>query len=76
MAARINPKLDAEWREKIQISMLINRLMDHANGQADMTSTQIKAAEILLRKTLPDLSATTLDGSIGVKHEDALAELA
>lgn len=65
MAARISPKLDQSWREKIQISMLINRLMDHANGAVEMSSTQIKAAEILLRKSLPDLAAVQHSGEDG-----------
>lgn len=65
MAARISPKLDQSWREKIQISMLINRLMDHANGTVEMSNTQIKAVEILLRKSLPDLAAVQHSGEGG-----------
>lgn len=64
MAARVNQTLDAKWREKIKASMLINRLMEHANGNVDMSSTQVRAAEILLRKILPDLSTTELQGDI------------
>ena len=30
------------------------------NGEIEMSTQQMKAAEILLRKTLPDLSATDL----------------
>lgn len=43
-------------RDRIKSSMLINRLQDHAVGKVDLQPTQIKAIEILLRKTLPDLS--------------------
>ena len=57
MAARLSPKHDAKTREKIQISQLVNRLMDNALGKVEMTSQQVRSAEILLRKSLPDLSS-------------------
>src|SRR3989304_5873529 len=47
-------------REKIRISMLVNRLQDHVEGKADMTSTQVKAASVLLSKVMPDLSAADI----------------
>lgn len=37
--------------------MLLNALSDHVLGKKEMKATQIKAAEILLRKVIPDLSA-------------------
>lgn len=40
--------------------MLINRLQNHVAGNLDMSKTQIQAAGILLRKTLPDMVATTV----------------
>lgn len=63
MAARLNPRHDAKTREKIQTSQLINRLMAHANGECEMSTTQVRAAEILLKKVLPDLSSTELSGN-------------
>lgn len=60
MAARLDPAHDERTRAKIQTSQLINRLLSHANGDADMSATQIRAAEILLKKTLPDLQAVEL----------------
>lgn len=57
MAARIRSlNLTQEWRDKIRTSELINRLQAHAMGTARMLPTQLKAIEILLRKTIPDLS--------------------
>ncbi len=41
-----------------------------------MTATQVKAAEILLRKTIPDLQS--IEGSMDLhhfKHEEALSNL-
>lgn len=72
MAARLNPRHQEMVKEKIRTSQLINRLCDHALGEIDMTQTQIRAAEILLNKTLPNLKASedtlTLDGEVGVRE--------
>lgn len=60
--------LHAEWREKIQASQLLNRLRDHALGKIQMSATQIRAAEILLRKCLPDLAIIEYSGETEVRH--------
>ena len=58
MAARtVKIRHDEETRAKIQATQLINRLQNHALGKNDMSATQIRAAEIVLKKTLPDLTA-------------------
>lgn len=57
MAARKNLSHDEETRRKIQTSQLINRLEDHVFKDAKLEQTQIKAIDILLKKSLPDLSA-------------------
>jgi len=77
MAARIRRiSVDENTRAKIQTGLLINRLTDHALGEIELQSTQIKAIEILLNKTLPSLSSTTIDGNLNLTaHEDALDDL-
>jgi hypothetical protein len=70
MATRLNPKHDDATRQKIQTSQLVNRLNGYALGELDPTSEkpieistgQLKAIEILLRKSLPDLSAVQIAG--------------
>jgi hypothetical protein len=63
MAARINKRHSEEVRSRIQTSQLINVLQDHAlTGEGDMSPTRMKAIEILLRKSIPDLSAVTIGG--------------
>jgi hypothetical protein len=57
MAARKNPKIDAAHRERIATSQLVNRLNKIANGELTVDPIQLRAIEIALRKTLPDLSA-------------------
>jgi hypothetical protein len=72
MAARKDSRIKTKHREAIQTSMLINRLSDHILGEVEMTSTQIRAAQILLNKSLPDLRASddtiTLDGDLSVRN--------
>lgn len=51
-----------ETRKKAQASQLVNRLRDHVLGKVEMTSTQVAAANILLKKTIPDLSSVTVSG--------------
>lgn len=68
MAARLRKTHQESVRAKIQTSQLINRLEKHALGELDLTPTQIKAIEVLIRKTLPDLSAMTVETDDG-SHE-------
>jgi uncharacterized protein YjiS (DUF1127 family) len=70
MAARIRRlELTDEWRAKIQTSMLLNRLSDHALGNCELSTTQIKAIEILIRKTMPDLQAVQMTAEVDVTAE-------
>ena len=65
MAARLHLKHQDEIRKKIQASQLVNRLTDHAFNKVEMSSTQVKAAEILLKKSVPDLSQVQGTGDDG-----------
>lgn len=47
-------------RKRIQTGNLLNRLQQFAEGKIEISRDRLKAHEILLRKTLPDLSATDL----------------
>lgn len=61
MAARkLRPFHSDEVRAKIQTSQLLNRLTDHALGKVELSATQVRAIEVLIKKTLPDLSAMDL----------------
>ena len=44
--------------DSIRTSKILKRLDKHALGKIKMESTQVRAAEILLKKTLPDLKVT------------------
>jgi hypothetical protein len=64
MAGRPIGKLHQEdVRRKIQASQLVNVLQEHAlTGEGEFSITRMKAIEILLRKSVPDLSAITVTG--------------
>lgn len=66
MAARKNKtELTQAWKDKIQASVIALRLYGHVQGEHDMSATQIKAAQILLAKLIPDLGRTELTGEDG-----------
>jgi hypothetical protein len=57
MAARLRKTHQDDVRTKIQVSQLLNVLQNHALGDLEeLSPSRLKAIEILLRKTLPDLS--------------------
>lgn len=63
MAARLNLRQQDQTRSAIQTSQLVNRLQQYALGEIpEIEAGRLRAIEILLRKTLPDLSAVTLSG--------------
>lgn len=63
MAARIRKNHQDEVRAKIQASQLINVLQKHALGETEeLSMSRMKAIEILLRKSIPDLSAVEVSG--------------
>ena len=68
MAVRLNKRHSDMVRSKIQASQLINRLTDHALGEVELTQTQIRAIEILLNKSVPNLAA------IAVQHIEGADE--
>ncbi len=73
MATRHTLEQDTRTRSAIRTSQLVNRLQSFALGENDpqtgkpvnMDPTRVKAAIALLKKTLPDLNATTLSGEDG-----------
>ena len=40
---------------------ILSRLSRHANGETDMKPSEIKAAQIVLAKILPDMQSTTYE---------------
>ena len=64
MAGRpINKLHQEDVRKKIQVSQLLNVLQNHAlGGTEELSPTRMKAIEILLRKSMPDMASVTISG--------------
>ena len=65
MAERLNPRHSDMVRAKIQASQLINVLQNHAlNAEGEeLSASRLKAIEILLKKSVPDLKALEISGN-------------
>ena len=55
MPARLNPRHSDMVRQKIQASVIIDRLQKHVAGKIEMTATQVAAANSLLDRSLAKL---------------------
>jgi hypothetical protein len=67
MAARLNKRQQEQSKAAISSTQLMKRLQEHALSGPDrekMTPSQVRAAEILLRKLVPDLSSVTHSGEM------------
>lgn len=62
MAARLTKRQADNAKDAIKTGLLIKFLQEHALSEREMTRSQIDAARILLKKTLPDLAVTELTG--------------
>ncbi len=77
MAARTNKiRHDDNTRAKIQAAQIINRLHGCVMGEIEMAPHQVTAALGLLKKTLPDLGAVSVNTTTTKSHEEWLDELA
>lgn len=56
-----------EWRDRIRTGVLLDNLQKHAQGEKELSASQIKATEILLRKTIPDLKAVEHTGGLDMR---------
>lgn len=56
--------LSEDWRKRIQVGVITDRLMKHLNGSIELTATQINAAKILLAKTAPDLQSIDMNAKM------------
>ena len=55
-------RMTQSHRDKIKNSNILNALMEHVEGNREMSSTQVTAGIALLKKVMPDLAATTIQG--------------
>jgi len=55
-------------RAKIRGAYLIRRLQQHVAGKIKLTAEQVRSADILLRKIIPDLSQSSVVGEMTHKY--------
>ena len=60
---------DATWRDNIKTGHILNQLQNHIDGTLDLSASKVKAAEILLKKTMPDVQQIQIDVSGGLVVE-------
>lgn len=66
MATRTNKPLhDDKTKRLIGASQLLNRLTSHANGEIEMSPTQVAAAKVVIAKSIPDLRSIEVSGDGG-----------
>jgi len=73
MAARLTTRQADLARESIKVSLLVKKLTDHVHGKVEMAATQLRAAEILLKKCLPDLQSVEHTGEMSFKDAGQLS---
>ena len=59
-----SPQRAEQWRAGVRIGLIRNRLTQHFLGKLELTPTQLKAAEILLSKTLPSVAHVEHSGEL------------
>ncbi len=47
-------------RDAIRATQLMNRLSDHGHGKIELSQTQVRAIDIVLKKLVPDLQSVAL----------------
>lgn len=68
-------RMSEEHRLKIKNSNILNALVEHIEGNREMSSTQVTAGLGLLRKVMPDLSAVEATHDITDELADVLKDL-
>ncbi len=70
----LNPKRKAAVTAHIETAKILKRFQNHFFGHSSkddqMSPTQLKAGEILLRKTLPDLRHTEHSGDMTMTYQE------
>jgi hypothetical protein len=51
-------------RAKIKTTQILNRLQRHLEGKLELSPTQVRCAEIMLNKSLANLTATEISGDV------------
>lgn len=70
-----SPAMVEKFRASIRVGLIRNRLMNHLLGKLEMTTTQLKAAEILLNKSVPSMASVEHKGDVTVNYVAQLPDV-
>ena len=65
---RLNNRQADSVRSQIKTTHILKRVQDHVDGKIELSATQVRCAEILLNKTLANLSSIELQAEV-TTHE-------
>lgn len=65
---KLNRRQTEAARSRIQVSKIVDQLQAFVMGEIELDGSKVKAAEILLNKTLPALSASELTAVVEDKR--------
>ena len=65
---KMNRSQAAQARSRIQASKLVDRLTAHIMGEVELETSQVKAIEILINKTMPALTSAELQAVVESKN--------
>jgi hypothetical protein len=57
-----------DTRQKIKTAWLIHRLQMHVAGKFDLSPTQVRAIDILLKKVMPDLVSADITADVNFHY--------
>jgi len=57
--------MSEDWKNKIRAGVILDRLNKCVAGEIEMTPQQVRAADIILKKIVPDLSKSEVTGADG-----------
>jgi len=55
------------WRAGVRVGLIRNRLQNHFLGKIELSPTQLKAAEILLGRTIPAMAHVEHTGEVNLR---------
>jgi glutathionyl-hydroquinone reductase len=68
---KANRNTQEQCRAKININLLIKKLENHIDDKCDLSPTQVKSIELLLQRSLPVLSASTITADVNHNNTSA-----
>lgn len=70
-----SPARAEAWRAGVRVGLIRNRLQKHFLGEIELSPTQLKAAEILLNRTVPTIASFEHTGEVTQRFVADLPEV-